>query len=144
MKGLFDTLNIVYGEDENRGFLKLNAISLSFTVAGVAFVLTALGSIVVVPIILSYLGLSGASDLLIRIGRWPAMYLVIALAVAIVYRYGPSREAPRWGWLTWGSALAALGWLCVSGLFSWYAASFGKFNETYWSLGAVIGFMTWL
>ena len=35
-------------------------------------------------------------------------------------------------------------WLAASGLFSWYAASFGKFNETYGSLGAVIGFMTWL
>ena len=29
-------------------------------------------------------------------------------------------------------------------MFSWYASSFGKFNETYGSLGAVIGFMTWL
>jgi membrane protein len=29
-------------------------------------------------------------------------------------------------------------------LFSWYAANFGKFNETYGSRGAVIGFMTWL
>ena len=28
--------------------------------------------------------------------------------------------------------------------FSFYAANFGKFNETYGSLGAVIGFMTWL
>jgi membrane protein len=35
-------------------------------------------------------------------------------------------------------------WLGVSGLFSWYAASFGNFNQTYGSLGAVIGFMTWL
>lgn len=35
-------------------------------------------------------------------------------------------------------------WLAASGLFSWYVASFGKFNETYGSLGAVIGFMTWL
>ena len=33
---------------------------------------------------------------------------------------------------------------CHIGVFSWYASSFGKFNETYGSLGAVIGFMTWL
>ena len=43
-----------------------------------------------------------------------------------------------------GSAIAALLWIGVSGAFSWYAANFGKFNETYGSLGAVIGFMTWL
>jgi len=58
--------------------------------------------------------------------------------------YGPSRETARWRWVTWGSAIAALLWLAVSGLFSWYATSFGKFNETYGSLGAIIGFMTWL
>ena len=35
-------------------------------------------------------------------------------------------------------------WLAASALFSFYAANFGNFNETYGSLGAVIGFMTWL
>ena len=144
MKSLFDTMNIVHGEDEQRGFVKLNAISLGFTIGGVFFLLGALGSIVVVPVVLNYVGLSEAGDLLLRIGRWPAMYLVLTLALAVIYRYGPSRESARWRWITWGSAIAALLWLAVSGLFSWYAANFGKFNETYGSLGAVIGFMTWL
>jgi membrane protein len=144
MKSLFDTLNIVHGEDEKRGFVTLNAISLGFTIGGVLFILAALGSIVVVPVLLKYIGLSNAGDLLVRVGRWPAMYLVIAFALAVIYRYGPSRETARWRWITWGSAIAALLWLGISGLFSWYAANFGKFNETYGSLGAVIGFMTWL
>ena len=144
MKSLFDTMNIVHGENEKRGFVKLNVISLGFTIGGVLFLLSALGSIVVVPVILNYVGLSEAGDLLLRIGRWPAMYLALTLALAVIYRYGPSREWARWRWITWGSAIAALLWLALSGLFSWYAANFGKFNETYGSLGAVIGFMTWL
>ncbi|MBV9065264.1 MAG: YihY/virulence factor BrkB family protein [Methylobacteriaceae bacterium] len=144
MKSLFDTLNIVHGKEEKRGFLKLNALSLGFTLGAVAFVLVALGSIVIVPVVLQYVGLSDVGDFLLRIGRWPAMYLVLTLALAVIYRYGPSRETAKWRWITWGSAIAALLWIAVSGLFSWYAASFGKFNETYGSLGAVIGFMTWL
>jgi membrane protein len=144
MKSLVDTLNIVYGEQEKRGFVKLNAISLCFTICGVVFMLAALASIVVVPIILDYVGLSDVGDLLVRVGRWPAMLLVLTVALSIIYRYGPSREAAQWRWITWGSALAAVLWLGVSGLFSWYAASFGNFNQTYGSLGAVIGFMTWL
>ena len=72
------------------------------------------------------------------------MFLVLATALSIIYRYGPSREAAQWSWVSWGSALASFLWLGVSGLFSWYAADFGNFNETYGSLGAVIGFMTWL
>ncbi|QQO12549.1 YihY/virulence factor BrkB family protein [Bradyrhizobium diazoefficiens] len=144
MKSLFDTLNIVYGEEEKRGFVKLNAVSLTFTVAAIVFVLVALGAVVVIPVVLNFLHLSDFADLLVRIARWPAMFVVLTLALACIYRYGPSRRAPRWKWITWGSAAATLCWLAASGLFSWYAASFGKFNETYGSLGAVIGFMTWL
>jgi membrane protein len=144
MKSLFDTLNIVYGDREKRGFLKLNAVSLGFTAGGILFVLAALGSIVVIPVLLDYVGLSRAGDLLLRIGRWPMMYLVITFALAVVYRYGASRKKPQWRWITWGSAIAALLWLCASGLFAFYASNFGKFNETYGSLGAIIGFMTWL
>jgi membrane protein len=104
----------------------------------------ALGSIVIIPIILNYIGFSNAGDLLLRLGRWPLMYLILTFALAIIYRYGASRDAPQWRWITWGSALAALLWLGASALFSWYAANFGNFNETYGSLGAVVGFMTWL
>ena len=144
MKSLFDTMNIVHGEEGKRGFFKLNAVSLGFTLGAIAFVVVALGSIVAVPFILDYVGLSGAGDLLLRIGRWPAMFLILTLALAVIYRYGPSRQTARWRWVTWGSAIAALLWIAVSGVFSWYAVNFGKFNETYGSLGAIIGFMTWL
>ena len=35
-------------------------------------------------------------------------------------------------------------WVVASMLFSWYVAHFGNYDETYGSLGAVIGFMTWM
>jgi len=54
------------------------------------------------------------------------------------------RSEPRWRWITWGSVSAAIVWLAASALFSWYVASFGSYNKTYGSLGAVIGFMTWI
>ena len=144
MKALFDTLNIVHGEEEKRGFVRLNAISLGFTIVGVLFVIAALGAIVVIPVVLDDIGLSDRGDLLLRAGRWWALFLALTFALAIIYRYGPSRVVPRWRWISSGSAIAALLWLGVSALFSWYAGSFGRFNETYGSLGAVIGFMTWL
>jgi Virulence factor BrkB len=64
--------------------------------------------------------------------------------VGVPYRYGPSRTEPRWRWITWGTVFAALVWLAASALFSWYVASFGSYNKTYGSLGAIIGFMTWI
>ena len=59
MKSLFDTLNIVYGEKGKRGFLKLNVVSLSFTLAGVVFVLAALGAVAVIPVVLNFVGMPG-------------------------------------------------------------------------------------
>ena len=70
--------------------------------------------------------------------------MLVAVALAVIYRYGPSRDEPHWRWISWGSVVAALLWLGLSGLYSYYAASFGTFDKTYGSLGAIIGFMLWI
>ena len=49
MKAIIDALNVVYDEKEKRGFFKLNAVSLAFTVAGVIGILTAIGLVVAAP-----------------------------------------------------------------------------------------------
>src|SRR5262249_40355295 len=61
-----------------------------------------------------------------------------------VYRYGPSRSRPQWRWVSWGSGFAAVAWLVLSLLFTWYAANFGSYNKTYGTLGAAIGLMVWM
>jgi membrane protein len=144
MKSLVDALNLVYNESEKRGLVKLNLMSLAFTVLTIVFVLVAIGAMVVVPIVLDFLGLGGATELVVKIARWPALFIVVTLALAFLYRYGPSREKPRWRWITWGSVFAAVAWLGVSILFSWYAENFGNYNKTYGSLGAIIAFMFWI
>jgi membrane protein len=144
MKALFDALNVVYHEKEKRGFFRLNAISLMFTLGTMLFVLLALAAMTVLPMILDQLGLSRATELLVRVGRWPILFVVVSVAIALIYHFGPSRDKPQWRWITPGSIFAATGWLGASLLFSWYAENFGSYNETYGSLGAVIGFMTWL
>jgi membrane protein len=144
MKSLFDALNLVYNEPEKRSFVWLNVISLTFTVLAIVFALVAIGTMVVVPIALNFLGPAGATEMVIKIARWPALFIVVSLALAFLYRYGPSREKPRWRWITWGSACAAIAWLVVSILFSWYAENFESYNKTYGSLGAIIAFMFWI
>jgi membrane protein len=143
MKALFDALNIVYAEREKRSFIMLNAVSLAFTLGTLVVALLAIGAMIVLPIALSYLGLAAATEWILTLGRWPLLLIAISFAIALIYRYGPSRNKPQWQWISWGSAFAAIGWLIVSILFSWYAQNFGNYNKTYGSLGAAIGFMTW-
>jgi membrane protein len=144
IKALFDALNVVYGEKEKRSFIRLNAVTLSFTVATIAFLLIALAGVVALPVIVNYFPLPKVTSLLLKIAPWPILLVLVALALNLFYRYGPSCTEPRWQWITWGSAFAAITWLAASALFSWYAANFGNFNKTYGSLGAIIGFMTWM
>jgi len=144
LKSLFDALNLVHNEPERRGFIKLNLVSLTFTAAAIGFVIVALGAMVVLPIVLDYLGIGGVADQLIRWLRWPALLVVVMLGLSLLYRWGPSREAARWRWITWGSAIAAILWLAGSALFTFYAANFGSYDKTYGSLGAVIGLMVWI
>jgi membrane protein len=142
IKGLFDALNVSYEEKEKRSFIRLNAVSLLFTIGMIAFLLLAIACIVAIPIALNYL--PPVMGRIISLARWPVLLVLVALALAFIYRFGPSRTQPGWHWITWGSAFAALAWLAASALFSWYAANFSSYNKTYGSLGAVVGFLTWM
>ncbi|TWH01113.1 membrane protein [Mesorhizobium sp. J18] len=143
IKALFDALNIAYEEKEKRGFIALNLLSLTFTLMAMVLGILMIISVGVVPAVLAFLNLEAVTELLIRLLRWPLMLLVIALAIAIIYRYGPSRERPKWRWITWGCVIATVIWLAASAGFSFYLQNFADYNATYGSLGAVIGFMMW-
>ncbi|WP_158808818.1 YihY/virulence factor BrkB family protein [Beijerinckia sp. L45] len=143
-KAVFSALNNVYDEKEKRGFIKLTAVTLGFTAGALVFLLIVMAAVVVLPIVLNFVGLEGSTDLLVRVARWPAVLVLLALFLAVLYRLGPSREAAKWRWISWGSAFAALTWIGLSIGFSWYVTHFGNYNKTYGSLGAVVGFMTWI
>jgi membrane protein len=144
MKAIIDALNVVYEESEKRGFLKLNAISLAFTFGGLVAALLAIGGVVALPIILTTIGLGSISDALLRIGRWPVLILMMLLGLAVLYRFGPSRRAPQWRWLSVGSVFATATWLAGSGILSFYLANYANYDATYGSLGAAIGLMVWM
>jgi membrane protein len=143
-KAVIDALNVVYDEHEKRNFVKLTLVALAFTLGGLAFIILALGAVVIFPLVLAWIGFDSRSSELIATLRWPALFIVVIVALAVLYRYGPSRTPARWQWLTVGSLLAALAWLAVSALFSWYLANFAHYDATYGSLGTAIGLMMWL
>jgi membrane protein len=144
VSAIFDALNIVYEEKEKRGLIKFYLTTLAFTLASIVFILLAIAVVVLSPVVLNFIPLPGGTDLLVKIARWPILFVLTALALAALYRYGPSRAEARWRWITWGSAFATVMWIAASVLFSWYVANFGSYNKTYGSLGAIIGFMTWI
>jgi membrane protein len=98
----------------------------------------------VTPVALSMVGLGSAAEALIRFGRWPVLGVILLLALAVLYRYAPSRRSPKWRWISVGSIVATITWMAASGLLSFYLANFGHYDATYGSLGAAIALMTWM
>jgi membrane protein len=141
---LCDALNVVYGEREKRSMLQLYTTTFIFTLAAIAIVILALLGLVVMPLVLEFVGLTTATEILILVIRWPVLLMTVGVSLAFLYRYGPSRRDAKWRWVTWGSVFAAFLWIAASMLFSWYVATFDSYNRIYGSLGAGIGFMIWL
>ena len=144
MKAMIESMNVAYDEKESRGFFKLNGVAVLLTLGGILFVLIFLGLIVGVPTFLAGLRMPGVMGPLINNLRWPILAVSGAFAVSALYRYGPSRQKPKWRWITWGAAIATIVWLVGSLLFSFYVANFGSYNKTYGSLGVVAILMMWL
>jgi membrane protein len=144
MKAIMDALNVVYDEKEKRGFIKLNLVSLAFTLAGLVATLLAMGAVVVLPLVLGYIGLGSVGGIVLSVVRWPLLLALIIIGLAVLYRFGPSRREARWQWLSVGSVFAAVAWLISSGLLSWYLSKFANYDATYGSLGAGIGLMMWM
>jgi membrane protein len=144
MKAVFDALNVIYDEEEKRSFIWLNVISLTFTLGAIVTMLLAVAAVVVFPLVLTFLGITTINPLLISILRWPILFALVILGLALLYRYGPSRHEAEWRWLSVGSVFAAVSWIIASLAFSFYLSKFADFDATYGSLGAVIGLMMWM
>jgi membrane protein len=144
VKAVIEALNVVYGEREKRGFFRLNLLSLAFTTGAIIALLLIVSAVVALPLALDHLGLAQESKTIVSLVRWPVMLAMLLAALAILYRFGPSRRAARWEWLSVGTLAAALLWVGGSSLLSWYLSNFGNYDATYGSLGAAIGLMMWM
>ena len=144
MKALIEALNVAWFETEKRGFIKLNLVSLAFTMGAILMIMVLFSAIALVPAILQTVAAGSVVENLIAILRWPLVLGLLLVALAVVYRFGPSKEDAEWHWISPGALIAAVGLIVASMLFSWYAANFADYNKTYGSLGAVVGLMMWL
>ena len=138
-------LNIAYEEKEKRGFIATNVTALAITAAAVLVAILA----VVAMAALAHLEklLPGAPGIVLVAGKlvtYAVLLLAAAGVAAALYRYGPSRSDARWIWLTPGSLLAAGGGVVLTLGFGFYVSSFGSYNATYGSLGAIVVLLTWL
>lgn len=142
-KAVFEGVNITYNEIDDRGFFKLNAVTLLFTLGGIVIGFITIALVVAFPALIDKFGLPSTLETIIQFLRWPILALIVMFALAAVYKVAPSRTSPEFKWTSFGAIIATVFWLAGSLLFSLYLSNFGSFDETYGSFAVVIILMLW-
>ena len=141
---LIAAMNIAYDEQEKRGMLRLQALTMLLTIGGIALAIAAVFGVVAIPIALDHMGLGAHTRLIVDLVRWPLLLLVMLIALCVTYRVAPSRDLMRPRWISAGAVLASVAWLLASIAFSFYVESFATYSRTFGSLGAVAVLLMWL
>jgi len=144
VSALIQGLDVVH-RSRPRGFLWGWVVDFILTAALIGSLFVALVTVVVVPILLSYVQFGTFEAWLTHVLPWGAMFLLVVTCLSILYRFGPNVPGGfRSPWITVGVLVAALAWAGVSIGFSVYLSNFNSYNAIYGSIGAVIILMMWL
>ncbi|MDT0643866.1 YihY/virulence factor BrkB family protein [Zunongwangia sp. F363] len=143
-KSLFTGVDIAYGTEKPRGFIKENALTLLFTFGAVVLIILSMAFIVAFPAFVDHLRLPGPIRTLIGWGRWLLLALTVVFFLALVYRYAPPHHTPAFKWVVPGAILSTLLWLIASWGFSYYVSNFGSYGEVYGSISAIVVLLMWL
>lgn len=142
---IMTALNIAYEEKEKRSLGRFYLVAAAITVIAVILAVLAIVSATALALLGNLA--PDASPLAIIAGRlagYVLMTLGAAGVAATLYRFAPSREQARWSWITPGSLFAAVSWLLLTLIFSFYVTSVTDYNVTYGSLGTIIILLTWI
>ena len=144
MNQLLVALSLVNDEDETRGPVKLRATALALTIGAIVFLVVVVALIAALPAWLAASPIGDGAATAVSVARWPLLLVLMLGALSFLYQVGPDRDRPRLRWVTPGAIIATALWLVASGAFSFYAARFGSYNETYGAMGAVVVLMLFL
>ena len=142
---LYSARNGVSALVQGRSWLGGMARDFVLTLALIAALIATLATIVIVPVMLSWIPLDSIAPRLTRFLPWAAMLLLVLICLSILYRYGPNvPRAERSRWFSGGVLFATLAWAGVSMGFSLYLENFNSYNRIYGSIGAAVILMMWL
>lgn len=134
LRTLLNAVGVVYGDRAgDEGAVKERGKALALTLGAIAFVATAVWFLAVVP----------TGPVVVGVLKWGLFGAGLVAGIGVLYRLGPARR-PEPRLLSPGAVVAAALAVLATVGFSLYTSSFGTYNETYGSLGAVVVLLLWL
>ena len=144
MGHLVEGINVAYDEHDDRNLFVRKGLALALTVGAIVFLVAAMVAITALPAILDATRLPSWLSTVLEYVSWPALMIGFAIGVAVLYRYAPDRDEPKWQWVSWGAVVAVVLWIVASVGFRIYVATFGSYGESYGSLAAVVVLLLFL
>lgn len=142
VSNLMTAISTAYDEDEKRGFVKKRLLAVALTLGALIFMIVVLGLVAAAPVLLD--SLPTPLRVVAELARWLILAGLVAVALAVLYRVAPDRDAPKMRWVSVGALVATLLWLLASIGFSVYTATFASYAKTYGALASVVILLFWL
>jgi membrane protein len=76
--------------------------------------------------------------------KWPALVVVAALLIDMLFWVAPNARQAGFRWITPGCVVAVIGLAAVSAGLAIYISRFNSYNRTYGTLAGVVIFLVWL
>lgn len=147
LKAFGRAMNRIYDVPEGRPFWKYYLQMYAVTVVLLLLVAAALVLVVVsgsaAEAIGDLLGLGPAAVAAWNVAKWPALAVVVVVAVALLYYATPNVRQPRLPWVSVGAVAAILVGTAETVAFA-LVISRWNLSVTYGALAGVIAFLVWL
>ena len=144
INALIIAMSSAYLERNDRSFLANAVLSLVLTLSALLFFVIAMFVIAAVPIATENLIFQDHFRTLALWLRWPVLLILVWVAIAVLFRVAPNRNAARWTWISPGAWLATFLWLALSVLFSIYVENFGNYSATFGTLSVAVVTLLWI
>jgi membrane protein len=143
MSNLMTAISTAYDEEQKRSFIKKRLLALGLTIGAIVFMVIMLALVAVFPVLADLID-NGVIRVLLTIVRWVLVAVLVAAALAVLYRVAPDRDAPKMRWVSTGAIVATVLWLLASAGFSLYVANFGSYAKTYGAIAGIVVMLMWL
>lgn len=138
---MMSAMNAAYDVPEGRPVWKRIPLSIFYTIGIAGMLLAAAALMVLGPQVMSWVaGQVGMEEIIVTVWtvlRWPAIVLLMMVAVALIYYVMPDVKQ-EFRFITPGSVLAVVVWIIASLAFGYYVKTFADYNAMYGSIGAII------
>lgn len=142
-KSLIWALNFAYRRKETRGVLQFQAQAMVMTFGAILAAVLGIGVLVGLPTAFSTLGLSRYTAQLAHLSGIAGLFVFVLGMLMLFYKLGPAPHPDGVGPVLPGAVTAAVLWLLVSVLFSFYVSNIASYSAAYGALGAAVGVMMW-